>query len=185
MSLRLFAALSLPGDVTERLGSVMRGVDGAHWKPREGLHITLRFFGETPEPQAEDLDLALDQVARATPAFPLRLKGAGHFGGAEPHALWIGVAPSPDLRALAHGCERAARSAGFKPESRRFTPHVTLAALRPGGLQGALAFVQRLALFESRPWEVDRFGLFSSRMRKGAPSLFVEEASYALSTGKT
>ena len=46
MSLRLFAALSIPDHVAERLLPLMKGIGGANWRPRENLHLTLRFFGE-------------------------------------------------------------------------------------------------------------------------------------------
>ena len=46
MSIRLFAALDLPDHIAEPLLWLMRGVGGAKWRPRENLHLTLRFFGE-------------------------------------------------------------------------------------------------------------------------------------------
>jgi 2'-5' RNA ligase len=92
MSLRLFAALALPDHVAEGLLALMKGVPGAKWRPRENLHLTLRFFGELAEPVAEDLDSALEEATRGIAPFEVRLKSAGSFGGADPHALWIGAA---------------------------------------------------------------------------------------------
>lgn len=180
MSLRLFAALDLPDDVAERLLALMKGVPGAKWRPRENLHLTLRFFGEVAEPTADDIDAELAQAAETSASFSLALKGAGSFGGAAPHALWIGAAENPALAKLAAACERAARRAGLKPEPRKFTPHVTLAYLGAADLTRVQAFEQRLGLFETRPFEVTSFGLYSSLVRKSAPSLYRLEAQYAL-----
>jgi 2'-5' RNA ligase len=180
MSLRLFAALDLPDDVAERLLALMKGVPGAKWRPRENLHVTLRFFGDVPEPVADDIDAALAQAAEVSAPFELRLKGAGAFGRAEPHALWIGAAQSAALQKLAEDCERAARRAGLKPEKRKFTPHVTIAYLDNPPLERVHAFESRLGLFESRPFLVDRFALYSSQVRKSAPSLYRLEAEYLL-----
>lgn len=180
MSLRLFSALAVPGDVAERLAGLMRGVGGARWRPRESLHVTLCFYGDVQEPAARDLDAALDSVALAAAPFDITLKGAGAFGGADPHSLWIGVAANPALEALAKDCARAARHAGVRVEPRKYTPHVTLAYLRGTPLSDIAAFEQRHALFTSRTWRVDRFGLFSSRLRQGQPSAYLEEASYTL-----
>ncbi len=180
MSLRLFAALEIPDEIALRLQGLMRGVDGAAWRPREALHLTLCFFGDTPEPQADDLDAALEEAARAHAPFPLQLKGAGFFGGDEPHALWIGVRESAPLQALAAAVARAARRAGLRPEKRVFTPHVTLAYLRHPGLDRVMAFEKRCALFESEPWEVEGFSLFSSLVRRNAPSHYTQEAAYPL-----
>ena len=180
MSLRLFAALEMPDHVTERLVALMRGVPGAKWRAREYLHLTLRFFDEVQEPVAEDLDVALEEVGQGTAPFELQVKGAGFFGGADPHALWVGVPPNEALKALAADCERAARRCGLKPEARKFAPHVTLAYLRGSMLERVIAFEKRVALFQSQPWVADNFVLFSSHVRKSAPSLYREEALYPL-----
>lgn len=180
MSLRLFAALPIPDDVAERLVALQRGVGGAHWAPRDNLHLTLRFFGDIQEPAAEELDAALEAAARGAPVFDVQLKGAGFFGGAEPHSLHIAAAENTALRALAAACERAARRSGLKPETRKYIPHVTLAYLNHVELRRVTAFEQRYALFESWPWRVEEFGLYSSQIRKNAPSLYRLEASYPL-----
>lgn len=181
MSLRLFAAVAVPDDIADRLAALMRGLPGARWTPRENLHITLRFFGELSEPVVEDLDAAIDAAVAAMPPFEVRLKGAGAFGGGDPHAVWIGVDDaSGALARLAEGCERGARQVGLKPEARKFVPHVTLAKLAGCELDRVMAFQARCALFESRAFEIAGFGLYSSRIRTGAASLYRLEAEYAL-----
>jgi len=181
VALRLFAAIPIPDDVATRLVALMRGLPGARWTPRENLHLTLRFFGDLDEPGAEDLDAAIDAAVSPLAPFALRLKGAGFFGGADPHAVWVGVDDaSGALVRLADACERAARSVGLKAETRRFAPHVTLAKLRGADVGRVMAFPARCALFESRSFEVPGFGLYSSRVRPGSPSLYRLEAEYVL-----
>jgi 2'-5' RNA ligase len=180
MSLRLFAALDLPDDIAALLLVLMKGVPGAKWRPRENLHLTLRFFGEVTEPTADEIDFELGQIAEMTGPFDLKLKGAGAFGGAEPHTLWVGVEESAALRKLAADCERAARRVGLKPEPRKFTPHVTLAYLSNTELARVHEFASRLGLFETPPFRVEAFALYSSFVRKAAPSLYRLEADYAL-----
>jgi RNA 2',3'-cyclic 3'-phosphodiesterase len=180
MSLRLFAALALPDDVADRLTPLMKGVPGAKWRPRENLHLTLRFFGEITEPVAEDLDIELEATTRAIGPFELRLKGAGSFGGVDPHALWIGAAENELLKQLAAACEKAARRVKLKPEPHKFTPHVTIAYLSGTPLERVQAFESRLGLFEAPPFVVGGFGLYSSVTRKSAPSLYRLEAEYPL-----
>jgi 2'-5' RNA ligase len=180
MSLRLFAAIALPDHVAERLLVLMKGVPGAKWRPRESLHLTLRFFGELTEPVAADLDSAIEEAVRGHGPFELRLKSAGSFGGADPHALWIGAAESIALRNLAAACEKAARRVKLKPEPHKFTPHVTIAYLSGASLDRVHAFERRLGLFEAPPFVVESFGLYSSVTRKSAPSLYRLEAEYPL-----
>ncbi len=180
MSLRLFTALTIPGNLAEDLSRFMRGVGGASWRPPETLHITLQFYGEVMEPDAADLDSALEEATSALAPFPLGLKGAGFFGKEEPGSIWIGVAESEGMKALAAACARAARRIGAPIEPRKFAPHVTMAYLHGATPAGAQAFATRHALYESRSWIVDRFGLFSSFRRKSGPSLYREEAAYPL-----
>ncbi len=170
----------MPDHVAERLLRLMKGVPGAKWRPRENLHLTPRFFGEVQEPVAEEIDSALAQMAESAAPFDLRLKGAGAFGGVDPHTLWIGAAPTPGLTKLAADCERAARRAGLKPEPRKFTPHVTVAYLTATPNDRVHAFEQDLGLFQTEPFRVERFGLYSSVVRKNAPSIYQLEAEYPL-----
>ena len=55
--IRLFAALALPDEIAAGLARRQDGVPGARWRPREALHVTLRFFGE----------VANDHVAHMAP----------------------------------------------------------------------------------------------------------------------
>ena len=154
MSLRLFAALDIPDDIADRLLPLQKGIGGAKWRPRENLHVTLRFFGEVPEPVADDIDGELLTIAENHTAFEIALKGAGTFGGADPHALWMGVAASEPLKKLAADCERAARRAKLKPDPHAFKPHVTMAYLNNAPLDRVQSFEQRFALFETPPFRV-------------------------------
>lgn len=180
MTLRLFACLDLPPDVAAQLVRLQRGVGGAAWRPQENLHITLRFFGDVSEPDADDLDAALDSVGQLHAPMEVQLKGADWFGKEEPHTLFVGVAANTELTSLAAAVDRAARSVGLKLDPRKFHPHVTLAYLRYPALDRVQSFCQRLALFESRPFRVAGFFLWSSQRRQGAPSLYREEAVYPL-----
>ena len=180
MSLRLFAALYIPDDIAERLLPLQKGIGGAKWRPRENFHITLRFFGEVVEPVADDIDGELSAIAENHAPVEITLKGAGTFGGADPHALWMGVVESAPLRKLAADCERAARQAKLKPEPHAFKPHVTIAYLNNAPLDRVQSFEQRFALFETPPFRVESFGLYSSFTRKSAPSLYRLEAEYPL-----
>jgi len=176
--IRLFAALAVPVEIADGLVRRQQGLPDARWRPAAAFHITLRFFGEVREDVAADLDDALATVVGAP--LDLILEGAGSFGeGAHIHAVWAGVQEHPGLRQLAGRCEAAARRAGLKPDSRAYTPHVTLAYLsRPAPHQVA-AWLQANALLQSPPFRVDRFGLYSSHLgREG--SVYRLERDYGL-----
>lgn len=166
--IRLFVGLEIPEELRRRMASLARGVDIARWVPEENIHITLRFIGEVPGDQAEDLAAALETV-RAAP-FPLTLSGAGHFESrGRVRALWLGVDRNGDLNALYDKVESALVRAGQPPESRKFKPHVTLARLKDARASAVSGWLAANTLFKAVPITVNRFVLFSSHLgRKGA-----------------
>ena len=104
--IRLFAAISIPGDIGVGLALHQQGLAEARWRPIEAMHITLRFFGELPEDRADDLELELSQVRGE--AMTLELEGVGAFGeGDKFDAIWAGVKPNIALKQLARRCESA------------------------------------------------------------------------------
>src|SRR5262245_14780499 len=133
---RLFTALEIPETIRVQLSLIRASVGGAKWIAAEDMHVTLRFAGDIDGRTADDLAELLADVA--VQPFQVTIAGTGSFGGREPRALWAGVEAGPELEALQRANERAARSAGLEPESRKFVPHVTLARLR-GVRQGAVA----------------------------------------------
>jgi 2'-5' RNA ligase len=177
MSLRLFAALPMPEEIADRLVPLQRDVAGASWRAREAFHLTLRFFGEISEGLARDLDHELGRIVE--PPFQMQLKGVGSFGGREPSALWAGAEAPAVLARLAAACERAARRAGLKACSGKFTPHVTLAYLGHTTDVETARYLSRFADFRTDMFWVDRFALYSSRQTKGA-NAYIEEALYPL-----
>jgi len=162
MAHRLFIALRPPASVREPLLDAMEGVEGARWQDEEQLHLTLRFLGEVETPAANDLAAALGRIA-AEP-FTLRIEGVGTFGRrGVPTAVWARVPGSPELEALRQKVERACETAGLGRETRRFTPHITLARLNraSGAIGGWMAAFGDLA---AGPWEVDSFVLYRSHL---------------------
>ena len=176
--IRLFAAIAVPGDIAEGLVRRQQGLPGARWRPTEAFHITLRFFGETPETRAEDLDAELAAIGGK--ALTLTLDGVGWFGEAEDiHAVWAGVTENPALRRLASRCESAAKRAGFAADKRLWTPHLTLAYLRRPEPTRVATWVQENNLLKSPPFRVTTFGLYSSWLG-GEGSTYRLEREYTL-----
>jgi 2'-5' RNA ligase len=175
--IRLFTAIELPEAVRFRLSLLQAGVPGARWTPTDNLHLTLRFIGDVDEAQARDIDGVL--AAISVPAFPLNLKGVGEFGHKESRALWAGVQASEVLLRLVSKIESALQRMGCAPETRKFAPHVTLARLKDAPMSKIREFLGAHSLFDSGPFTVREFALFSSRTTpKG--SLYRVESLYPL-----
>ncbi len=177
--MRLFVGLDLAWELRERLIALSgRGIPGARWVPVENYHLTLRFIGETPAYQAEEIDHALAGLKAR--GFPLTLTGLGTFSkGGRATALWVGVERSQPLEHLRSKVETALQRIGLEPERRRFSPHIMLARLDGMAEVKLAAFVAEHNLFRAPAVPVEHFTLFSSRLGK-EQAVYMPEAEYAL-----
>lgn len=177
---RLFAGIELPEVVRDHLSELAQPLPGARWVEDDDFHITLRFAGDIEGRQARDFTDLLGEIE--ADAFELRLEELGTFGGNEPRTLWAGIAPCPQLDALARACDRAARNAGLAPDPHPFKAHVTLARLRNTPPDLLARYLGRIGAFRSEPFAVAKFVLFSSRPKVGGGP-YVVEAEYPLRGG--
>ncbi len=169
---RLFVALELPAAIRERLLGIMGGIRGARWQDDTQLHLTVRFIGEVDRHQAEDIAAALGSVRH--PPFEIALSGAGSFGKRGKGALWAGVAPHDELKALHKMVDQACVRAGVDPDNRAYHPHITIARL--GRHAGRVEpFIERWAGLSSEAFSVDGTCLYESRLgSEGASYKIIE-----------
>jgi RNA 2',3'-cyclic 3'-phosphodiesterase len=175
--LRLFTGLELPQDIALDLKIMQGGIAGARWLDGESFHITLRFIGDIDDDLGREVALALDRLEMKP--FSVSLKGIDVFGGNKPHAIIAHVEENAELRRLQLTQERLCQMLGLEPEPRKFIPHVTLARLRDADPKDLRNFIESHALYRSRPFEVQRYVLFSSRPSRGGGPYAVEE-TYAM-----
>lgn len=171
---RLFTALEIPRDAALSLSLLRGGLPGARWIDVENYHLTLRFIGDVEGHVADEIANALDRVRR--PPFSLTLSGVGAFGSRKPHAIWAGVAASPDLIALQAEIERICQRLGLSSDPRKFVPHVTLARLKNASDNDVARYLSARGNFATLPFKVSRFVLMSSRDSVGGGPYIVEEA---------
>ena len=157
---RLFVALTPAEDVRDLLVDAMEGAD-LRWQDESQLHVTLRFIGEVERPVANDLAAALAGIA--FPPFELRVSGVGRFDHGRRGALWAGVSPKGEVKALAAKVDRACQAAGLEPERRAYHPHLTLARWS-GGKPRLDNWLEQHSALRSAPWRVDEFILFESHL---------------------
>ncbi|MGI6638979.1 MAG: RNA 2',3'-cyclic phosphodiesterase [Desulfobulbus sp.] len=180
MTKRLFVALDPPAQVRDELTALCTGLPDVRWTPPEQLHLTLCFIGEVSSNSFLDIQEALQEVTSS--AFTLKLKGLGLFPPRRtPRVLWTGVQTSSILTGLQRKVTTQLRHSGITLEKRKFIPHITLARLQEGALPRLQRYLGAHALFNSTPFMVEHFTLYSSVLgRNGATHL--AEAQYALST---
>lgn len=102
------------------------------WARPEGIHLTLKFLGDTETGQIEEIVRALTQTVEPHQSFNLSIGGLGCFPNQrKPRVLWVGVQdPDDHLRRLAAGVDDAMAGLGWKRENRPYTGHLTLARVK-------------------------------------------------------
>ena len=174
---RLFTGLEIPAALAFDLSLMRGGLQGARWVDAENYHLTLRFIGDIDDAMANDVFALLGRIRR--PALEVTLDTLTSFGGDRPRALVARAKPTSDLLDLQAEHERLLRRIGMAPESRKYTPHVTLARLRAVGAHDMAHYLTGRGLFAARRFEATRFALFSARDSVGGGP-YVVEATYPL-----
>lgn len=133
--IRAFVALRMGAEIESAIAELvdplreLRG--GIRWVRSANLHLTLRFLGDAVDRSLmPPLDTALNRVAGQTSPFTLHARGTGAFPNLDrPRTVWIGLV-SEQLIRLAQQVEGSAVEAGFVPEGRPYTPHLTIGRVR-------------------------------------------------------
>jgi len=175
---RLFLAISLPEKVKSRLAALQEELAQSRadvrWVRPEGIHLTLKFFGNVPESMIERLAEETRRVIQKERPGVIRLglKGLGAFPGGRkpPRVVWAGL--EGDLIPLAklqRALEEAFTKLGFEAEKRAFVPHVTLGRVksprRVEKLRQALSSRQEEEFFPPEEIEIKELVLYQSILK--------------------
>ncbi len=170
--MRLFAAMDIPEGVRSSLAALSANLRGAcqnaRWPRIEGLHVTLKFIGESPAEKMELIKAALAAVPARAP-FSINIRGLGFFPNARrPRVLWAGIESSPDLAQLAAAVDAALHPLGIAREERAFTPHLTLARFStPGNLDSLHAAIEKAGPVDFGSITAKEFHLYQSVLKPG------------------
>ena len=126
--MRLFFALNFSGETKAKLAGLRERLreqaSRGNFSRDDNLHLTLVFLGECDARRISAAKAALDGL----PFSPLRLTvdRVGRFRREGGDIWWAGLAGSRELSALRGGLARRLADAGFAPEGRGYSPHITL-----------------------------------------------------------
>ena len=134
---RVFVAVELPDTVKAEFSGLVSAIDslgvrGARTVRPEGIHLTLKFLGDVDVELIPEIEVAMDSAAGEIAPFDLSLGDAGVFPNPRAtRVLWVGVEGDLDsLGRLQQRVEESLAELGFRPERRRFNPHITAGRVR-------------------------------------------------------
>ncbi|MDP8224809.1 MAG: RNA 2',3'-cyclic phosphodiesterase [Candidatus Lernaella stagnicola] len=144
-TMRLFIAIPVPGHIKKELVPAQKilGEGNPHVRivPPTGIHLTLKFLGDTAPNRIRAVRVAMEKAA-ATVSEPIRLQceRTGVFPDIDkPRVLWAGL--EGDIAALIklhRILDRVLADAGFAAEKLPFHPHLTLGRVRAPKMLGSL-----------------------------------------------
>jgi 2'-5' RNA ligase len=104
----------------------------ARWVSPGSIHLTLKFLGNVPVNQVDEIQQAVVRGCEGFSPFPVSLEGLGCFPNSRRlRVIWVGVGGDVEtLTQLQRSVDSELNRLGFKPEKRGFTPHLTLARIR-------------------------------------------------------
>jgi len=135
--IRSFIAIELPDELKLGLIELEAQLKAAKqpwvkWVDPYSIHLTLKFLGNIPVNRTGEITRAIEVAAQGISPFHLEVKDLGVFPNLKRvQVVWVGMSGEVDkLAQLQQRIESNLASLGFAPESRPFTPHLTLARLR-------------------------------------------------------
>jgi len=181
---RLFIASELSPDARRWLQKARSVLElempsgSVRWVKPDGIHLTLKFFGEIPVSRIDGIRPALDQSVAGSAPFSLTFEGVGCFPNTvRPRVVWAGVRAEPLLAELQRRLEDNLEAAGFKKEQRTFSPHLTLGRVKDGVKEIPLrkigTAIEGARMETTAVMTVDELCLFRSILRPEGPEYSV------------
>lgn len=172
--MRLFVAVPLPAAAHEEAGRLLRTLSELEWPVRwvkeDGIHVSLKFFGEVTSDRVEAIEELVQFVTRGMKQIALVPVGGGAFPSRQhPRVLRLELEAGPDLELLQDRLERGGERIGFPPEGRPFRPHITLGRVREGHRLPPKAMDHIEAIPPGAPFQAERVVLFESRLTPAGP----------------
>lgn len=149
--IRTFLALELPPVIRKkveilqrRLKQLLRG--DVRWTKPDGMHLTLKFFGNISERQIAAVGEGVRDITARTTPLTLQVGSVGAFPSAKrPRVIWLGIEGDAEpLIRLQREIDEKLLDRGFEAEQRPFRPHLTLGRVgTPGGVAGLDELVEQ------------------------------------------
>jgi RNA 2',3'-cyclic 3'-phosphodiesterase len=173
--IRAFIAIYPSSEVLLRLREWMKklrhdlGEDGIRWIKNEQMHLTLQFLGYIPAEQIEEIQNALRQSIFSHHRFTLKAESLGCFPNiSRARVLWVGLSgQTNELQKLKSGFDKILIPFGYKPEPRKFQPHLTVARFSQlSGAQRAVLKerIEKYANLSAGNFAIEKIELMESRL---------------------
>ncbi len=178
--IRSFIAIELPDELKLELTQLEARLKSdkqpwVKWVDPYSIHLTLKFLGDVTTNRIDEITGAMEKAVAGMLPFHLKVQDLGVFPNLKRvQVAWVGISGDLDkVGQLQQRIESNLVPLGFAPESRPFTPHLTLARLRnwasPDERQRFGQLIASTRFESAYAIEVDAISLMRSQLtREGA-----------------
>jgi 2'-5' RNA ligase len=134
--IRSFIAIELPPEVIQALTGLQEklkaGGRQVKWVEPGNIHLTLQFLGNIDTVITGKITTAIEHAVSGVHPFPIEVGGLGVFPNIQRvQIIWVGLTGEIEkLAYLQQSIGENLQPLGFTPETRPFTPHLTLGRVR-------------------------------------------------------
>ena len=135
MTNRLFIALEIPDFALDKVISIRDSVYESNrpvfWEPKNKLHVTLKFLGDTDTSHIESIISIMEDISKKYSLIEAEFYKFGLFyRNRQPVILWLGIKKNLALQELFLELDNRISLLGFRKDDREFTPHLTIVRLK-------------------------------------------------------
>jgi len=137
--LRTFIAVDIPPSIKNSIQIQVDnlrkfiGDSSVRWVLVNNIHLTLKFLGDTPPSNLDLLKQTIRTQADSFSEINITISGLGSFPSPKrARVLLVRIQAPAALEALQRGIDLACAQLGYKPETRPFSPHLTIGRVRRG-----------------------------------------------------
>ena len=182
---RLFAAIKVnPSELFLKQYYILKKnlqQEKIRWVDLQNIHVTLKFFGETPEHHIPAIEAALKQASFEVSPFEFSIMDTGIFGSNyKPRVIWFGIDPHEQIVKLANAVFDELEKIGIERDRQNFVPHLTIARIKE--LNEKKHFQEVIDKYREgyiQKEEVNQFHLFESHLGPKGPKYTII-GSYSL-----
>jgi 2'-5' RNA ligase len=154
--IRTFLAIDLPEEIKVQIENIQSrlkaSIKGIRWTRPEGIHLTLKFFGNISENKIADISSVVEKNTVDIRPISLKVSTLGAFPNLKrPRVLWLGIGGSVEkLSDLQKEIEKDLESIGFQTENRAFRAHLTLGRIKsPKNVEGLSEIIKNEGIYDA------------------------------------
>lgn len=170
--------MEIPFEIKERAGRLIDQLSvtpaKVKWVAPAAMHWTVKFLGDVDILESPQICAAVARAVEPLAPFDIAARGAGAFPDPwHPRTVWIGMAEGSDeMVALHDRIEAELAPLGYRPEGRRFRPHLTIGRVRasPQGIGELGRLIEAHAGFDGGLSTVFEVVVFASTLGPDGPT---------------